>query len=158
MKGLEDLSFSTKIDQLQYSQTSRPSLKGNVDFDISHSGHMVGCAISKEIRLGFDVEKIVKLDISDYKTLFTNEEWQDIITAQDSLYRFYYYWTIMESILKAHGAGLGNTSNLSIINGHEAFLLDSFWEYTSIFLYKGYVCYLSYEKVEVPIKVQVIFV
>ena len=43
-----------------------PNLSNNLDFNISHSGQFVVCAISNSIPVGIDIEKIKEIEIESF--------------------------------------------------------------------------------------------
>lgn len=90
-----------------YSETNQPLLKGSdIRFSISHSGHMVVCAISRGIRTGIDVERIKPVKLELMKFYFDPDSWQEIIHAPDPHAAFYRHWTMREAVIKASGIGL----------------------------------------------------
>lgn len=94
------------LDQLQYTPFGRPYFEGAIDFNISHSGQYVVCAISSSCHLGIDIENICSLDWSIFRDQFTLQEWTTIHTHPDPTQQFYHYWTRKEAVIKADGRGL----------------------------------------------------
>jgi len=74
----------------------------NIDFNITHSGDWVACAIDSN-DIGIDIEQIKDIDLTDYKEILTSEE-TDYINGK--LENFYQIWTLKESFLKALGLGV----------------------------------------------------
>ena len=107
IEGLRPQGFQADIlSQLQYNNYGRPFLNWEMDFNISHSGPYVVCALSKNIRLGIDVEEKTHLDFKDFDNIMTEEQWIHIKESADPLHTFYTYWTIKESVIKADSRGL----------------------------------------------------
>ncbi len=75
------------------------------DFNISHSGNYVTCAIGKNIRLGIDIEENKKVNFEHFQMVMTPSQWDIINNANYPLKEFYKYWTIKESVIKADGRG-----------------------------------------------------
>ena len=92
--------------QLQYNQYNRPFLGQSVDFNISHAGEYVICAITTKGRVGIDIELIKPINLEDFQHYLTSQEWQAIVSSPVSYEVFYNYWTIKESVIKADGRGL----------------------------------------------------
>ncbi|BAP58038.1 4'-phosphopantetheinyl transferase [Thioploca ingrica] len=92
--------------QLQYNEYNRPFLEQPVDFNISHAGDYVICAITTRGRVGIDIELIKPINLEDFQHYLTPQEWQAIISSPVSYEVFYNYWTIKESVIKADGRGL----------------------------------------------------
>ena len=95
------------FNDLEYDQNRRPYLKSSpVDFNISHSGQFVVCAVSEKMRVGIDVEFRKEVDLSDFQQTMSQSQWEMIHAAADPLDSFFWYWTVKESVIKADGRGL----------------------------------------------------
>lgn len=94
------------LSAVQYTEFARPFIPGPVDFNISHSGEFILCAVGKDVRIGVDIEQIKDVDFSDFEGLMTAEQWQQIHTADNPTTKFFEFWAIKESIIKADGRGL----------------------------------------------------
>jgi 4'-phosphopantetheinyl transferase len=106
MTALQEEGFPNQLSALQYTSNGRPHLPNGPDFNLTHSGNRVACAISRHGRLGIDIEEVRNLDITDFQKQFSAREWQSITTSADPLRTFYHYWTAKESAIKADGRGL----------------------------------------------------
>lgn len=108
IKGLEMLGLTPySLDQLQFTKLKRPYFNSsNIDFNISHSGKYVLCAISTMAKIGVDVEEIKDIPIVDFTNEFSPEEMKSFLNSGDSLNSFYSLWTKKEAFLKAIGTGL----------------------------------------------------
>lgn len=107
IKGLQKYGYTADaLRYLKYNDHKRPYLDGRLDFNISHAGMYVMCAISKELRVGVDIEEIKPLNFADFENVMTEKQWVDIKCSTDPLKLFYHYWVIKESIMKADGRGL----------------------------------------------------
>ena len=98
--------------------TGKPFVKGlPVEFNISHSGDMVVCAVDDK-PVGIDIEKIRPIDLTIAKRICTDEELvylfnhtpteQDFTytTDQNILTRFFELWTAKEAYGKCLGVGI----------------------------------------------------
>lgn len=74
-------------------------------FNISHSGEYVVCAVH-DAEVGVDIEKIGPFELQLAKGFFTEEEYKQVLEAEDGLSSFYDIWTLKESYIKAIGKGL----------------------------------------------------
>ena len=100
----------------------------NINFNISHSGEWVACAVSPN-PIGIDIEKTHNVD---YLTLsrryFSNDEHNYIIKIEESQRPdiFFTLWTIKESFLKLTGEGLSRSLNSFIFdfNSHPSSILS----------------------------------
>lgn len=107
------------INRLKIKSTGRPFFEGvSFDFNISHTDGCVALVFSEECRVGIDIERIKAIDFSDFKELFYQEQWNKIYSSKDKNKTFYYYWTLMESAVKADGRGLSliSSNKIEIIN------------------------------------------
>jgi 4'-phosphopantetheinyl transferase len=78
------------------------------NFNLSHSGEWVLCAIS-DAPIGVDVEQIATADLAMAKQFFAPAEYRFIAGAPDARLqheRFFAVWTAKESYIKAVGMGL----------------------------------------------------
>jgi len=91
------------LADVQYSGFHRPFINNSMDFNISHSGNYVVCAISEDTRLGIDVEEIKSLQLEDFQSQFSQLDWNRIIEAENSCHEFYNFWTKKEALIKADG-------------------------------------------------------
>ncbi len=110
--ALHDNGFDAfRLCDVLYSLTGRPFIPdAPFDFNISHTGTCAALAFSEHCRVGIDVEKIQEIDFSDFTEYFTSALWDDIHAAQDACGRFFYFWTLFESGVKADGRGLSLVS------------------------------------------------
>jgi 4'-phosphopantetheinyl transferase len=89
-----------------YDSYQRPCLTlHDFDFNISHSGNLVVCAVGRNTRLGIDIEENRKVDLGNFHDVMSPKQWEEINSADCPLKEFYKYWTIKESVIKADGRG-----------------------------------------------------
>ena len=91
-------------------ENGKPYLPGGGrHFNLSHSGTYALCALSGR-EVGCDIEAVAETDALEIAgRFFCPEEAADIAAAasrEDRLVRFYRYWTLKESYLKATGPGM----------------------------------------------------
>jgi len=87
---------------------SQNRLLEDVHFNISHSGDMAACVVSKG-QTGIDIEKIRSVNMKTTKKFCTQAEKEYITDAEDENeknIRFLKIWTLKESYLKAIGTGI----------------------------------------------------
>lgn len=105
------LSIDVKDVELGRRSKGKPFCKNDESlyFNISNSGGLCVFAFSRENEVGIDLEKVRPLDDLDemIEKNFSNEEQRYIRRDKENkLRRFYYFWTIKESYLKAIGEGM----------------------------------------------------
>ena len=150
--GLDEIM----LNKIRYTSYSRPYLNAAPDFNISHSGNGVICAISDDCSLGIDIEEINPLDIRDFRRQFTDKELLLMREAKDTYHEFYLWWTRKEAIIKADGKGLNiplkkikfPQPGLAEVNGRS-------WQIREIPLREKYCCHLAFAgKADMPVKVE----
>lgn len=106
-RTLTKLGFPDDVlSRIMYGPHSRPYVVGDTDFNLSHSGQYVLCAAGQGISLGVDIEEVRKIDFSHFEDVMTPEQWQEINLGPDALQKFYAFWTVKESVIKADSRGL----------------------------------------------------
>ncbi|MDX2360188.1 MAG: 4'-phosphopantetheinyl transferase superfamily protein [Crocinitomicaceae bacterium] len=105
------LSIDIKEVELGRRSKGKPFCKNDESlfFNISNSGGLCVFAFSRDNEVGLDLEKIRPLnDLEEMiNKNFSNQEQSYIRRTKDeTLRRFYFYWTIKESYLKAIGEGM----------------------------------------------------
>jgi 4'-phosphopantetheinyl transferase len=144
LEGLREYRYNDVcIDDLLYNKFGRPFLNLPIDFNISHSHAYVVCTITKRGRMGIDIEKIRSIDLSGFKRYLTREEWGIIQEATSPYEKFYEYWTIKESVMKADGGGLSIPLHHIHINGNQAKLYHVRWLLEEIRIDSDYKCHLA---------------
>ena len=95
-----DLSYIIKNDY------GRPYTDRGVEFNISHSGSQVICAVSTDTKLGIDIEQIKNIDLNEFNATMTANQWQHIFADKNPISAFFRLWALKESVIKADGRGL----------------------------------------------------
>jgi len=136
------------LNDLLYSASGRPYFNNSIDFNISHSGGYVICAITKKGRLGIDVEKIRNIKIFDFKRYMNTDEWESINNSSHPEKAFFSYWTLKESVMKANGKGMSIPLKDVIIKNNKAHLYNTLWYLNEINISNDCKCHLaiSYEE------------
>lgn len=90
----------------------KPYFAENTDFkfNISHSGQWAVIAVS-DCEIGIDIEKIGKLRTNVAKRVLHEKEKQEFFSLDinSQKIRFYDYWVLKESIVKATGRGMNDS-------------------------------------------------
>ncbi|MGE5458201.1 MAG: 4'-phosphopantetheinyl transferase family protein [Methanococcaceae archaeon] len=149
-KALSDNGYADfKLSGLQYTEAGRPFFAGSpFDFNISHTADCAAVAFSKNCRVGIDVEKITEIDLSDFTDYFTIEQWNDIYSDEDKYKRFYYYWTLIESGVKADGRGLSLITTQSInLTAGRLFIDNVQWFYNHYYFDQLISCCITTDKI-----------
>ncbi|MDW3194551.1 MAG: 4'-phosphopantetheinyl transferase superfamily protein [Cytophagales bacterium] len=118
---------SQVLSQLAYTKHDRPYLEGEVDFNISHTGTTVACAITRGAKVGLDIERFSEVEISDFGRIHNSEQWNQIKLAKDPQKAFFDFWTVKESVIKADGKGLSIPLDQILIDQNRAFQGNHQW-------------------------------
>jgi 4'-phosphopantetheinyl transferase len=141
---LFDSSFSCEgLSNMEFSEHGRPYLEGRPDFNISHSGGCVVCAVSDTGKVGIDVERIREIKTADFYRYMP----EACLAANDNpaerLALFYDCWTMKESAVKADGRGISIGLGSVRLEGGRATVNGSIWFLKDIFVADGYKCHLA---------------
>lgn len=113
LQNLLSIKLNCKKEELVFAlnKNGRPFLKNtrwNGDFNISHSGDWIICALAAIGKVGIDVEEIKPIDLRIAVKVLTHEEYLSMIELDScsQLSFFYNIWTLKESFIKVTGQGL----------------------------------------------------
>ncbi len=133
------------LRDIKKNRHGRPYINEDIDFNISHSGNYSICVVSSIGRVGIDIERKREVNIGNFKKHMTQGQWQDIISSRDSLTKFFYYWTLKESVLKADGRGITASLSSVITEGGSAVLEGKQWHVKQIPIDPDYECHIASE-------------
>ena len=136
-------------------EINHPDLKSPVRFNLSHSKGLILCGIAKNIDIGVDVEdrqRSTRAALTRLSSYFSAEEIAELhaLPVEQQKHRFFDYWTLKESYIKARGMGLAiplrkfsfqfNKNNLSGFSTHPELQDDAgnwqFWRITMAMRYQ----------------------
>lgn len=147
MRILSDTGVNgSKLEDLKYTEYGRPYLHSDFDFNISHSGNWVICAMGFNRKVGVDIEEIRPINIDDFKSQFTEKEMFNIKNSVNSYDQFYRYWTKKEAIVKADGKGLNIDLKEIVISKKHAKHGNDTWFLSEVDLSNNCICNLSTDK------------
>jgi len=146
--GLLNCGFSSfTFNDLQYTSFNRPFIEDNIDFNLSHSGAFVVCALSNEGKVGIDIEEVKSINLEHLEGQFTANEWLNITDAIDPYREFYSCWTKKEAILKASGEGLNMPlTQLQLLDGYGV-LNNNKWYIKEYYVANNYSVHLASETI-----------
>ena len=148
MHGLEQAGLSPSLlRQMQYSEYQRPELpQAGIDFNITHSGPLVACAIAKEQKIGIDVEDPRSIDFEDFRSIWRPDEWAQIQDPDKGQANFYHLWTCKEAVIKADGKGMSIPLKDIRIGKGEAWVNEEHWYLKKVRLSETIPCHLASDK------------
>lgn len=122
------------------------TLQNGYDFNISHSGNMVVCCLSKDSFVGIDLELNRPLKIEIYKNYFDSQEWQFIKKSETPESAFFKLWVRKEAVIKADGRGIGiELSSFNCLN-KKADVGPSTYFIQDIYINHEYTCAIACSK------------
>ncbi|HGM5490701.1 TPA: 4'-phosphopantetheinyl transferase superfamily protein [Serratia fonticola] len=95
---------SERFPHLHYSRYGKPAVIGmKGGFNIAHAGVWAVCAYSTQGPIGVDIEQRVPVDIYEYQSVLTADEFTLLI--QGDGIDFFRLWSLKEAVIKADGRG-----------------------------------------------------
>lgn len=150
-RGCKKLGIPDKsLEKISLDRHKRPYLPCEIDFNISHSGKFVLCAVSSSERVGIDVEQIRPVDISEFSEYFSISEYQAITQTADPIAQFFRYWTLKEAAIKADGRGLAIPLSEVVIQGDVVRIENISWYAQALFLDPSHPCHVVSGKPATP--------
>ncbi len=145
IEGLNKIGIYLDKDiEFQFSKNDRPSLLGtHIDFNISHTDGIVVCAISKENKVGIDIEYVKDVGLQYYTETMTRTQWNEINSSTDRLQTFFKYWTMKESVLKVDGRGITLPLDIMEVTNNSIELDSGKWYINPLEIKKGYIAHFA---------------
>ncbi|MFN8295752.1 MAG: 4'-phosphopantetheinyl transferase superfamily protein [Chitinophagales bacterium] len=137
--GFKIMNTDYLLSNIQLGNKDRPFIDDNLDFNVSHSGEYIIIAITRNSKVGIDIEKHRNLNIGLFKKYFDDGEWNAIQTSQNKLKTFFDFWTIKESAIKCDGRGVEVLSKTQILKQKVNCDGVSF-DYIQLYIEDGYSC------------------
>lgn len=113
-----EAAWQFETNQYGRPHVSHPSEFRGMEFNLSNTDGLVTCAVSRNREIGIDIENVGRALDADAlaPTVFAPEELADFrrTPSETRRNRFFSYWTLKESYIKARGMGL-------------SIPLDAFW-------------------------------
>ncbi len=133
-RGCRELGIAGfQLADLQFLPGRKPRCGADLDFSISHSGNLVGCAIHRSGSVGLDIERETPINPAAFRLYLSPEE-RSWATGG----RFFSVWTRKESVVKAHGSsGLPQVRDVQLTEEGARFA-GKHWSTRRIDLAPGY--------------------
>ncbi len=97
------------------------------------------------------------VDIQDFKTQMSGDQWEAIVVSENRLEKFFTLWTQKEAVIKADGRGLAIPLNEIIMEGEKAFLANNIWGVKEVRIADGYCCHLAMNRENPKVRIENIF-
>ncbi|WP_025742938.1 4'-phosphopantetheinyl transferase family protein [Aquimarina pacifica] len=142
--GVKEQNKVSYKHEIKYTTFNKPYFEDEtIKFNISHSGNIVVCAITKNSEIGIDIEVIKDIDINDFRCQMTNFEWRRLVDSANLRESFFDYWTQKEAVIKTDGRGLSiPLKSFEVING-QTNINKSCFSLKEIKLDHNYKCHLA---------------
>lgn len=120
LEGLLDLGAEADcLEALCYAAHGRPFIAGEVDFNLSHCGALVVCALCHGARLGVDVELLRDVDLNNYSLCMSAAQLADCRYSPQPSRKLLELWVAKESAAKACGLGFNTDFRQMIFDGDQ---------------------------------------
>lgn len=155
LRGLtRDFDEQADLDLIRQDRYGKPFLRGAVEFNISHSGAYVLCAIGRNVKLGVDIEAVNTIDLDHYRSTMTAAQWDIIERAPNPIRKFFDIWTLKESVIKADSRGLQIPLQDISTDGDRVICDGNPWYTKSIFFDNAYCSHLAADTSELSIRLK----
>ncbi|HYF29989.1 MAG TPA: 4'-phosphopantetheinyl transferase superfamily protein [Chitinophagaceae bacterium] len=143
------------LESIAYTDFKRPFIAENIDFNITHSGGCVACAIGYGMKLGIDVEELKHITTEDIIAVLREEELEEMRRIQADPETILRFWTRKEAIVKASGEGLyKQPQDIYFIDELSAKTPDMYWYLHELDFGGGYIAYCATNVPGVQVLVQ----
>ena len=99
--------------------------------------------MAKGIKIGIDIEKLKCNNLADFEPAMTAYQWTQIYESPSPHKKFYNYWTIKESVIKAEGKGMSVPLDEIFIEDNIAGYGTNKWHLYPISINNEYSCTLA---------------
>jgi len=141
------------LERLSYNDFGKPFLDSRINFNISHSGGYIACAVSDKEKIGIDIEAVRHINLSDFKRYMNAGEWRIIRASGTQYEEFYKYWTKKESVMKADGRGFSIPLTDIRLGETNAVLYETRWFLREISVRSGYRCHLAADSEDARVRI-----
>lgn len=128
---------------MKYDQYGKPYINNEINFNISHSGNYVICAISDDTKLGIDIEQIKPINFIEFNHTMTQKQWDVIKSSEVPTEMFFKYWSMKESVIKADSRGLSIPLKEILITDNIAMCFNEKWHLFELNIDRHYISYLA---------------
>ncbi len=144
LEVLKPFGYSQNVlSQLKYNAQDRPYLDGPVDFNISHAGDYVVAVATDHGKVGIDIEQIRAIKLSEFASIFTQKELDQIAAASNLEHEFFTLWTQKEALIKGDGRGMSLPLQEIVVENNSAIIEGQSWFLTPLDIAEGYLVHLA---------------
>lgn len=133
------------LNSFDYDERGRPSMANlhGFDFNVSHAGERVVCAVAEPGPVGVDVEQLREIAVEEFRDVFPRDAWDRVCAAGMQQSAFFKEWTRLEAVVKAEGCGIN--AGLREMESEEARtqFAGRTWYVHEVALGDGYACHVA---------------
>jgi len=125
--------FNTDLNQIKFLQSGKPVFQGQpLFFNVSHSGNLVGVAISRAGVLGLDIEQFRRFEkVETSFSFFSEVEQAAILAAKNPQRKLIEFWSKKEALVKAVGGRMFDMAALTDVRDTK-----TTWKNDTFFFYQ----------------------
>lgn len=128
------------LERLEVDENGRPFIANAADFNLSHAGGAVVCALSKNARVGIDVELLRSLEPDHFTLCMTPQQIESFHSTTDPSRALLELWVAKESVAKAKGLGLGTDFRRMICSTESITMNQDQYYLYPLELHSAYLC------------------
>ncbi|OEU71713.1 MAG: hypothetical protein BA874_05600 [Desulfuromonadales bacterium C00003068] len=128
------------LERFEIDDCGRPYILGAADFNLSHSGGAVVCAISRYGKVGVDVELSRSLEPDHFTLCMTPQQIESFHQADDPSQALLQLWVAKESAAKAKGVGLGFDFRKMICSPERITMNQDHYALHALDIHSAYLC------------------
>lgn len=153
LEGLKSQGYGADcLERVEVDENGRPFIADGVDFNISHSGGAVLCAISRHAKVGIDVEVLRCLQPDHFTLCMTHQQIEAFHRAADPAKALLELWVAKESVAKANGVGLGIDFRKMICSPQSILIDETVYQLYPLDLDPAYLCCVATTLTQCQIK------
>jgi len=134
---------STTLRDIEYGAAHKPYFPNGPEFNISHSGDYVVCAVSTDVKMGIDLEQIARVPYQEFGMIWSPGEFDMIQSSDNPLLSFYRLWTRKEAVVKGTGLGLQIPLSSFDVREDAATVGDNRWYLKTVNFKENYSLHLA---------------
>ena len=89
------------LDDIKYNKNGKPFVNDKIDFSLTYSKNNAVLSLIKKGSIGIDLEKVITINLLDFKDYFTDTELSIITNSNNIDSIFCKLWTRKEAVSKA---------------------------------------------------------
>ena len=133
------------LEQIKQDTYGRPFIDKSIDFNIAHSGDYILCVVSKDTKVGVDIEKIRNVKMDDFNIALSSEEFDELKNHASPGSYFFSIWTQKEAVSKANGKGMEVILTDIIFKNNKAISENEEWMLKELEINNNYKSHVAFK-------------